>query len=206
VLEVDAAEGALLIEAVSPGTAVADDEGALDVARVATLLRSLHLSADPAPACRPLSARVEVLFDNGLTNYKRRPDIEAVVPRGLYDRARALALHLAGDGGPTVMLHGDLTPVNVLDGGRERGLVAVDPAPCVGDPAFDAVDLLLWRVADRATLTARAGVVAEAVSVVPERVEQWCAAGAALNAAELAERGETGEQIDVLVALAQQWC
>jgi streptomycin 6-kinase len=31
-----------------------------------------------------------------------------------------------------------LTPSSILDGGAERGLVAIDPAPCLGDPAFDA--------------------------------------------------------------------
>ena len=43
------------------------------------------------------------------------------------------------------MLHGDLTPGNILDGGTERRLVAIDPAPCLGDAAFDAVDLILWQ-------------------------------------------------------------
>ena len=55
-----------------------------------------------------------------------------------------------------MLLHGDLTPVNVLDGGVERGLVAIDPAPCVGDPAFDAIDLVLWRADDAATIATRA--------------------------------------------------
>jgi streptomycin 6-kinase len=27
----------------------------------------------------------------------------------------------------------------MLDGGDKRGLVAIDPAPCLGDAAFDAV-------------------------------------------------------------------
>jgi streptomycin 6-kinase len=47
------------------------------------------------------------------------------------------------------VLHGDLTPSNILDGGAERGLVAMDPAPCLGDAAFDAVDLILWCVASQ---------------------------------------------------------
>ena len=54
-------------------------------------------------------------------------------------------MRLAAEPTPTVLLHGDLTPVNVLDGGPERGLVAIDPAPCLGDPDFDAVDLVFWR-------------------------------------------------------------
>jgi streptomycin 6-kinase len=39
-----------------------------------------------------------------------------------------------------------------LDGGVERGLVAIDPAPCRGDPAFDAVDPVYWRADDVDTI------------------------------------------------------
>jgi streptomycin 6-kinase len=34
-------------------------------------------------------------------------------------------------------LHGDLESKNILRC-RKRGLVAIDPLPCVGDPAYDA--------------------------------------------------------------------
>ena len=40
-------------------------------------------------------------------------------------------------------MHGDLHPGNVLRGGPGRGVVAIDPRPCLGDPAFDAVDWVL---------------------------------------------------------------
>jgi streptomycin 6-kinase len=40
-----------------------------------------------------------------------------------------------------VLLHGDLTLANVLDGG-EGGDVAVNPRPLVGEPEFDAAALL----------------------------------------------------------------
>lgn len=42
-----------------------------------------------------------------------------------------------------MLLHGDLHLGNVLDGGPARGLVAIDPRACVGDPCFDAVDYAL---------------------------------------------------------------
>lgn len=40
----------------------------------------------------------------------------------------------------TVLLHGDLHPGNVLDGGAERGLMATGPKACVGDPVDSADD------------------------------------------------------------------
>lgn len=42
-----------------------------------------------------------------------------------------------------VLLHGDLHLGNVLDGGPSRGLVAIDPKACLGDPCFDAVDYVV---------------------------------------------------------------
>nr|WP_225882432.1 aminoglycoside phosphotransferase family protein [Streptomyces aureocirculatus] len=45
----------------------------------------------------------------------------------------------AGDGSDHRLLHGDLHLGNVLDGGQ-RGLMAIDPKACAGDPCFDAVD------------------------------------------------------------------
>ncbi|OUC96640.1 hypothetical protein CA984_14275 [Streptosporangium minutum] len=55
--------------------------------------------------------------------------------------------------GPAGLVHGDLHPGNVLDGGP-RGLVVIDPRPCVGDPAFDAVDWVLGTGAPACSTTA----------------------------------------------------
>jgi streptomycin 6-kinase len=89
-----------------------------------------------------------------------------------------------------LVLHGDLTPANVLDGGSIRGLVAVDPAPCWDDAAFDPVDLLLWRSEDLATLGARAQELGDQLDSRPERLLRWCAAFAASVALEEAEEAE----------------
>jgi streptomycin 6-kinase len=84
----------------------------------------------------------------GLPPESRAPDLSRTeIPSSLLNPARAvragceLALRLAAEPSARVLLHGDLTPANILDGGVARGLVAIDPAPCVGDPAFDGVDL-----------------------------------------------------------------
>jgi streptomycin 6-kinase len=53
-----------------------------------------------------------------------------------YERGHRIAQYHT----PIALLRGDLTPSNILDRGAGRGLVAIDPAPCVGNAAFDAVD------------------------------------------------------------------
>src|SRR5438045_9763455 len=120
-----------------------------------------------------------------MKNYERRPDLAEPIPHELYERGRQLAIQLAADAAPTVLLHGDLTAVNVLDGGGLRGLVAIDPAACLGDPAYDAIDLLVWRADDIATVQARATQLATDIDLDVTRVLDWCLAFAALFALDL---------------------
>jgi hypothetical protein len=79
---------------------------------------------------------VAYLFDSSVKLYERYPELAALIPPDLSERGRRLVTRLAQDGLPIVSLHGDLTPSNILDGGAERGLVAIDPAPCLGDAGF----------------------------------------------------------------------
>jgi streptomycin 6-kinase len=103
------------------------------------------------------------------------------------------------------MLHGDLTPSNILDGGAERGLVAIDPAPCLGDAAFDAVDLILWDADDLETIEARAGLLAAAADMDIRRLLDWCSAFAGMCALELANEGNVrNARIEALLELASQ--
>lgn len=152
VLEADLAEGALLLECLEPGTPA---WGVSD-ARVVDLLGGLHR---PAPeGFRPLADRIDFMF---AMLRRKRP--------GYYDRAHAAALALAEDPVAPVLLHGDLHPDNVLDAGS-RGLVVIDPRPCVGDPAFDAVDFAFDGGDPRARAEALSG------SVDGERLLAWCRA------------------------------
>jgi streptomycin 6-kinase len=154
VLAVDESVGALLIEAIEPGTPLAESATYPRLESLAALLRSLHEAGVPDSRYRPLADRVTQLFDSGMKDYDRRPDLAGVIPPVLYTRGRRLAMRLAVDAAPSMLLHGDLTAVNILDGGADRGLVAIDPAPCLGDPAFDATDLVFWRAEDVETITA----------------------------------------------------
>jgi streptomycin 6-kinase len=78
----------------------------------------------------------------------------------------------------------------VLDGGGRRGLVAIDPGPCLGDPAYDAIDLLVWQAGDIATIEARAALLATAIGVDVARLLDWCVAFAGMFALDLAGQGQ----------------
>jgi streptomycin 6-kinase len=205
VLAVDERVGALLIEAIEPGTPLDVSTGYPSLETVAGLIRSLHDEGEPDPAYETVAERSEYFFESGRKDYERGTNLEAVIPLELYERGRQHALRLAADLPATVLLHGDLTPVNILDGGAERGLVAIDPAPCLGDPACDAVDLVLWRAPDLQTITMRAQQLAPAIGADADRLLDWCAAFAAMVALETAAGSSSSSRqpIEPYLALAE---
>jgi streptomycin 6-kinase len=206
VLAVDESVGALLIEAIEPGTPLVESLVYPDLATTADLLTSLHESGMPNPSYPPLAYRVAHLFDSGTAPYKRHPELLEVIPLELYERGRALATRLVESVPPTALLHGDLTPSNILDGGAQRGLVAVDPGPCLGDDiTFDAIDLVLWQADDVNTIAARAERLGPAIGADANRLLEWCIAFAAMVALELAESPDpSAERIQTYLALADQ--
>jgi streptomycin 6-kinase len=206
VLAVDESAGALLLEAVEPGVPLVDSTTYPSVESVAELLTSLHETGVPAPSYPPLAHRIAYLFESGTKPYARHPELSGLIPPELYERGRLLANRLVERVLPTALLHGDLTPSNILDGGNERGLVAIDPAPCLGDDlAFDAVDLLLWQAEDVEMIAARAEHLAPALGVDAGRLLDWCTAFAAMTALELSETTESSrERLEAALALASQ--
>lgn len=205
VFAVDADAGALLVEEIRPGTALVDSGLQPTVEETAALIGALHGSAVPGGSFPLLAERVRYLFEASTAIYERSPETVRLVPPELYERGRRLAERLVGGTRPVAVLHGDLTPRNVLDGGPGRGLVTIDPAPCLGDdPTFDAVDLLLWQADDLATIEDRATRLAAALGADPDRALAWCAAFAAMVALELAESPDRPEdRFAALLALAE---
>jgi streptomycin 6-kinase len=171
---------------------------------MAELLNSLHDGGVPDRSYPTVAQRVEYLSDSSAKLYEWHPELAALVPPELYEHGRRQAMGLAGDELPTVVLHGDLTPSNVLDGGAARGLVAVDPAPCIGDAAFDAVDLILWQADDLKTIEARNEALAAAAGLDAQRMLDWCSVFAGMSAMELVQRTRRppGARIDALLRLA----
>lgn len=197
----DAALGALLIEAIEPGVPL--DLPAEDVSgeAVAELVGAIH-GGTPGPSFPPVADRIDYLFRSSEALHRRNPGLAFVISNETYARGRELAHRLAHLDHRDVLLHGDLTPSNILIGGEERGLVAIDPAPCIGDPAFDVVDLVLWRADTVETVERRADQLAIVMDVDASVVFSWCVAFAGMNALELASGGGPSAQIDVLVELA----
>jgi streptomycin 6-kinase len=189
-LEADPAIGALLLEAVQPGTKVSDWPALPPLADVAGLLTALRQVPEPSAGRRPpadidslptAADGLEIMFDR-IERYRASPPVAALVPPGLVDRARRAARALA-QSGPAALVHGDLHPANVLDGGPARGLVAIDPRPSLGDPDWDAVDWVMARAASHAQIQDR---IAQLAALVPgldgDRVWRWCLAAAVVLA------------------------
>jgi streptomycin 6-kinase len=212
VYAVDDAVGALLLEAIEPGVMLRDTPGYPSTESVAELISSLHAggsSAVTVPPFPPLTRRIANLFDSWEKQRQLHPELVELVPEDLFERGRRLAARLAAQPSAHVLLHGDLTPVNVLDGGTHRGLVAIDPAPCLGDPAYDALDLLVWHARDIATIETRAGGLATAIGVGVARLLDWCVAFAGMFALDLAGPGQRHtddwrEQVEPFLELATQ--
>jgi streptomycin 6-kinase len=204
VLAVDERVGALLLEAIEPGTPLDVSASYPPADSVVELLRSLHDAGDLRPTHPTVGQRVAYLFDSSERLYDRQPELAAVVSPELYQRGRRLATRLAQNAGAVVLLHGDLTPSNILDGGDRRGLVAIDPAPCLGDPAFDAVDLVLWQADDADIVRARSEQLASALGFPPQRLLAWCTAFAGMTALELAASPRSARQrVAAAVMLAE---
>ena len=99
-------------------------------------------------------------------------------------------------------MHGDLHPGNVLDGGVVRGLVAIDPRPCIGDAAVDAVDWVFWGADDPRAWEPRSRDLAAGLRLDHERLWAWSAAFAAMLATAQAARGASPDQVAALLALS----
>ncbi|WP_020659456.1 phosphotransferase [Amycolatopsis benzoatilytica] len=194
VLDSDLEHGAVLLEGLEPGTTLVGAEVPWD--EIGDLLTALH----SVPATGPfptLLDRVRFMFDLA----ERRligSAAEPHLPVELLAAGRALAEELAV-GGPAALLHGDLHPANVLDAGPARGAVAIDPRPCVGDPAFDAVDWAVLPIAE-------GGTVEDGIANLPrldaDRVRGWCVALAPLVAMGPLTRGGPAQFTDAMLRLA----
>ncbi len=183
-------------------TLAADAAAPAELERVGGLLRALRHA--PAPGFPSLRERVDFVFHLWLRRREASAAARALVPAGLLERGHQLAATLTSDGAVAPRLvHGDLHPGNVLDGGPARGLVAIDPRPCLGDPAFDAVDFALPRAGRAGDAEARIEALAVAADLDRERLRAWCVAFAALAAVAAARRGPDAA-IAPLLALARE--
>jgi streptomycin 6-kinase len=155
-LRADPGRGVLLLERIRPGGRAARAAPK----EVAALLARLHVP--PWPSLRPLGGearrRVERAVEQGRASAERA------------DRALHALAELEHDTPPPVLLHGDLDERNLLRCDT-RGLAAIDPLPCAGDPAYDAAH---WAHANgRPGVAERRAAIAAAADLDPERVRRW---------------------------------
>ena len=175
VLAVDAAAGAVLLESIEPGTAADELPHPPSAQAWGDLIRALH-DATPAPPGFPrdLRGRCDEFFAR-IGRRLAEPSIGRWVRPADLDRAAHRYGQLLDSAPSRVLLHGDLHLGNVLDGGPARGLIAIDPRACTGDPCFDAVDYALDG-AGQDGVSNRCAALAPAAGLDPDRLYDWCRA------------------------------
>jgi streptomycin 6-kinase len=129
----DEANQVVLLELCVPGTNGDDLDVATANEAVASVLAELHaVESPPEDEFEPLAKLVERVRE---TIWDWVDRFGPPVDRGVVAQADELFTSLASSSTDSVLLHGDLGPGNVVL--SERGWLAIDPYPVVGDRAFD---------------------------------------------------------------------
>ncbi|EME57511.1 aminoglycoside phosphotransferase family protein [Amycolatopsis decaplanina] len=200
VLAADADAGAMVLEEIRPGTAAEDLPPSTLPVRWGELLTALHAVAPPADWPWSLRGRFEESFDR-IGRRITEPAIAARIGPGTWQRAIERCETLLDTQADVVLLHGDLHPGNVLDGAA-RGLIAIDPKACVGDPCFDAVDYVVGG-AGREGVEARCHVVANACGLDGDRLYAWSRVIAPMFAIAHLTYGGLEQALDELLTLSR---
>jgi streptomycin 6-kinase len=148
----------MLLELIDPG----EHPTAAPAEAVAALLDVLHVSTDDRlPTLEAVvRVRVDTAFEDGRASARKAAWAHARIDQLVRTAARQ------------TLLHGDLDERNLLVCGQ-RGLCAIDPLPCVGDPAYDAG---YWVHGNRRSgRRARLDAIVAATGFDRERVRDWAA-------------------------------
>lgn len=157
-LAADTERRAMLLERVEPGSHLAE----ASAEAVGTVLRQLHIP--PHPGLPALTELARERIANALRDGR--------APEQKVTWALAKADQLDRDAPAPVLLHGDFDERNLLVCSR-RGLCAIDPLPCAGDPAYDAA---YWVHGNRRPgRRARLDAVVAATGLDRDRVRDWAA-------------------------------
>jgi len=197
-VDADATCNAILLEWVPESTELTHD--AWGIADVAGLIGDLYLPRGTLPADVP-AARERVEFVFGLWDRRRRTLRESPIDDAVWSRCRETALDMADDG--ATLLHGDLHPGNILRTGNGSRIVAIDPRPCLGDPAMDITDIAMAGVASEADIRRRCRQLADIVDPIDaDRLWLWCCNFAPIMAVSLARRGASTEDVTLMRTLS----
>lgn len=201
VLSADAEAGAVVLEEVLPGTLAEDMPQASLPRQWGELLAALHAVTPPARWPRDLRGRCREAFARIGRRLSERA-ISARINQDSWQRAVQRCETLLDTQTRRVLLHGDLHLGNVLDGGPSRGLIAIDPKVCVGDPCFDAVDFVVAG-AGLEGVEARCHQVATECGLDEDRLYAWSRVIAPMAAIAHITSGGPEPVIDELLALTR---
>ena len=197
-VDVDATRSAILLEWLPESTELT--AGAWGIADVAGLIGDLYLPRGTLPADVPRAReRVEFVFE--LWDRRRRTLRESPIDAAAWRRCRENALDMADEGDS--VLHGDLHPGNILrtfNGGR---IIAIDPRPCIGDPAMDLTDLAMTGACSESAIRRRCRQLADIADPVDaDRLWLWCCNFAPIVAVSLVRRAERSGDVALMRTLA----
>lgn len=184
-------------------THVLEGDGDDDASEIAAeVMAKLHSpSSQPVPPdLQPLRARFRDLF------VKAQADDRAG-RKSSYGEAATLAEQLLSDQRDIRPLHGDLHHENIMHG--PRGWLAIDPKGVLGDPCFDAANML-YNPLDRddlcldpARIAGRTEIFSQRLELDPRRLLDFAFCYGCLSAAWHASDGnDTDENRELAVAAA----
>ena len=116
---------------------------------------------------------------------------------GIVARAAETLKQLLSSPRDVTQLHGDLHHENVLDGGEQRGWLAIDPKGLLGDRGYDFANIVcnperdLDVVISAGRLLRQVDVIAQTAQYDRHRLLQWILAYAGLSAAWILDDGDT---------------
>jgi streptomycin 6-kinase len=168
-------DGALLLERIAPGQPLSDARDDL-VEGVAQLISDLNIgraSEEAVELLPPLASVVETQIATAGAEAAARSSDEASTLAPRLTKTRRLARKLLSSAKrDVILLHGDLENRNILLC-NSRGLVAIDPLPCVGEASYDAG---YWLAnLDRDEREPASAVLAQRLDLDQERLLAWAA-------------------------------
>lgn len=201
VLATDADAGAMVLEEIHPGTGAQEMPSASLPRLWGELLTALHAVTPPTGWPLHLRGRCDDAFDR-FGRQLSEPAVRERIDHAAWQRTILRCEKLLNTPARSVLLHGDLHLGNALDAGPSRGLVAIDPTACIGDPCFDAVHYVVAG-AGHEGVEARCQSVATACGLDGDRLYAWCRVVAPVRAVNHLTHGGPAAVIDELLALAR---
>jgi streptomycin 6-kinase len=198
------ADGAVLLERLSPGTPLADlalsgrDDEATEI--LAIVLGKMS-PADPPPTCATIEAW-GFAFERHLASGDRR------VPCDLVQHAQRVYAELAASQRNPSLLHGDLHHYNVLLD-KERSWLAVDPKGVVGELEYEIGAAMRnpWERPELAaspdTIERRLARFRDALGIDVDRARAWSFAQGVLSAIWSVEDGKSADDRHPGLAVAR---